>query len=76
MGLFAPGDHPGARSPARQVDQVGDLGHLAGRTLSVPSADMVACQRFFGIVHHHGGQLGTELVAHDEADVLAPSRRR
>ena len=28
MGILASGDGPGARGPARQVDQVGDLGHL------------------------------------------------
>ncbi len=28
MGILAPGDGPRARGPARQVDPVGDLGHL------------------------------------------------
>ena len=28
MGILASGDGPRARGPARQVDQVGDLGHL------------------------------------------------
>ena len=33
MGQLTPDDHPGALAPARQVHQVGDLGHLSGLAL-------------------------------------------
>lgn len=36
MGFRAPGDGPGAHRPQREVDEIGDLGHLGALALRAP----------------------------------------
>ena len=48
VGILAASDHAGALGPARQVDQVGDLGDSASSRQSLPSAVMARCERRLG----------------------------
>ena len=67
MGQLAPGDHARALPPARQVHQVGDLGHLAGVAFLGPVGRNGPLPALLGHDGHHRGQLGVQLEADDEA---------